>query len=33
MNSKQVDYIPNIYGDGKAAGKVVSILRDDHLNK
>ena len=33
MNSKQVGYIPNIYGDGKAAGKVVSILRDDHLNK
>lgn len=33
MNGKEVDYIKDIYGDGKAAEKIVSILRDDYLNK
>lgn len=27
MNSKEVSYIPHIYGDGKAAEKIISILR------
>lgn len=27
MNTKKVDYIDNIYGDGKAAEKIISILR------
>jgi len=27
MNNREVDYIENIYGDGKAAQKIVSILR------
>lgn len=31
MNSKKVDYIKDIYGDGKAAEKIISLLRTDYL--
>lgn len=29
MNAKKVDYIENIYGDGKASEKIISILREN----
>lgn len=31
MNVKEVPYIKDIYGDGKAAEKIVSILRQDNI--
>jgi UDP-N-acetylglucosamine 2-epimerase (non-hydrolysing) len=31
MNTKEVDYIENIYGDGTAAEKVISLLREQMI--
>lgn len=33
MSDKKVNYVQDIYGDGKAAERIVSILRNDYLNK
>ena len=33
MESKPVEYVKNLYGDGKAAEKIVSILRKDFINR
>jgi UDP-GlcNAc3NAcA epimerase len=30
MNNKKVDYIDNIYGNGKASEKIISILRGNY---
>lgn len=32
MNSKEVDYIKDVYGEGKAAEKIIFILKNDYIS-